>query len=34
MNDQGVTVAAIGRHSGVDPHTVEKAVRWFRQRLG
>ena len=34
MNDQGVTVAAIGRHFGVDHHTVEKAVRWFRQRLG
>ena len=34
MNDQGVTVAAIGRHFGVDHHTVWKAIRWFRQRLG
>ena len=30
MQDQGVTVAAIGRHFGVDDHTVVKAIRWFR----
>ena len=30
MQDQGVTVAAIARHFGVDHHTVEKAIRWFR----
>ena len=27
------TVAAIGRHFGVDHHTVQKAMCWFRQRL-
>ena len=31
MRDQGVTVAAIGRHFGVDDHTAGKAIRWFRQ---
>ena len=33
MNDHGATVAAIGRHFGVDHHTVQKAMCWFRQRL-
>ena len=28
---QGVRVAAISRHFGVDHHTVEKALRWFLQ---
>ena len=32
MQDQGVTVAAIGRHFGVDDHTAGKAIRWFTQR--
>ena len=32
MQDRGVTVAAIGRHFGVDDHTVDKAIRWFRRR--
>ena len=26
----GASVKAISRHFGVDHHTVEKAVRWFR----
>ena len=32
MQDQGVTVAGIARHFGVDHHTADKALRWFRQR--
>ena len=31
MEDQGVTVAAIARHFGVDDHTAGKAIRWFRE---
>ena len=33
MQDRGVTVAAIGRHFGVDDHTVDKAIRWFQAAL-
>ena len=32
MRDKGVTVAAIGRHFGVDDHTVGKGIRWVWQR--
>lgn len=32
IQGRGVTVAAIGRHLGVDDHTVGKAIRWFRRR--
>ena len=32
MQQRGVTVAAIGRHFGVDAHTAAKAIRWFRQK--
>ena len=31
MQDQGVRVAAIARHFGVDDHTAGKAMRWFRR---
>ena len=31
MQNRGVTVAAIARHFGVDDHTADKAIRWFRQ---
>ena len=33
MRDAGASVKAIRLHFGVDHHTVEKAIRWFRQRL-
>ena len=32
MRATGGTVKAIRLHFGVDHHTVEKAIRWFRQR--
>ena len=32
MRAAGGTVKAIRLHFGVDHHTVEKAIRWFRQR--
>ena len=32
MQAAGVRVAAIARHFGVDHHTVDKAIRWFRRR--
>ena len=31
MRDAGASVKAIRLHFGVDHHTVEKAIRWFRQ---
>ena len=31
MSDAGASVKAIRLHFGVDHHTVEKAIRWFRQ---
>ena len=30
MLDRGVRVNAIARHFGVDYHTADKAVRWYR----
>ena len=33
MRAAGGTVKAIRLHFGVDHHTVEKAIRWFRQRV-
>ena len=33
MRAAGGTVKAIRVHFGVDHHTVEKAIRWFRQRV-
>ena len=32
MQDRGVRVAAIARHFGVDYHTADKAIGWFRGR--
>ena len=29
----GVSVRTISLHFGVDHHTVEKAIRWFQQRI-
>ena len=30
MQDEGVRVAATARHFGVDYHSADKAIRWFR----
>ena len=32
MHARGVRVSAIAKHFGVDHHTVDKALRWFRSR--
>ena len=32
MRDRGDSVSEVARHLGVDPHTVDKALRWFRSR--
>ena len=32
LRDRGDRVSAIARHLGVDHHTVDKALRWFRSR--
>ena len=30
LRERGFSVAAIGRRFGVDHHTVDKALRWYR----
>ena len=32
MRDRGNRVSAIARKFGVDYHTADKAIRWYRQR--
>ena len=32
MYTRGVRVSAIAKHFGVDHHTADKALRWFRSR--
>ena len=32
MYARGVRVSAIAKHFGVDHHTADKALRWFRTR--
>ena len=32
MRDAGVRVSAIAKHFGVDHHTADKALGWFRSR--
>ena len=31
MRARGASFAVIGRHFGVDPKTVKKALRWIQQ---
>ena len=32
MLERGLRLSAIARHFGVDYHTVDKAIRWYRWR--
>ena len=32
MHARGMRISAIAKHFGVDHHTAEKALRWFRSR--
>ena len=32
MHARGMRISAIAKHFGVDHHTADKALRWFRSR--